>query len=446
MIKRILFLASAFVFVALLISILRSAPVSGPELTEVEEQQMNKPGRTKGRAQRSPASVARSSAFKLKESDRKFALEKDEDFRDAGAQVTGAATERTSGYVPMEQRGPLNRITNSLDSFDSKVPANDLAQASGTKKFFSNQGFPPKTAAPTAQVPKKSSGSSSTVSTPEPLSCSASIGAGTYSSPRSVTLSCSSSAEIRYCLQENVYCDPSAGAVYTGAFTVGATVGDFYLSIQGENNEGPVVSDIVQLSLQFNPDVPHLVVDHQRRYWQTGQLSAAMSFVSNNFGSPNLEAGILNLITHDPSPAGLNMTCEQIVENYTTLTTPAPLVVLPGMSVDALNPSLQLDAWLSTTQLSYGDNHVTTYLKNNNYGSESFACSTTKLVVEDFDFFTAEAPAMVDAATLDGSLIGGFSTYGHFEEDVVLNRTPAGSMINNRQDQELRTGMIGIFY
>jgi hypothetical protein len=53
---------------------------------------------------------------------------------------------------------------------------------------------------------------------------------------------------------------------------------------------------------------------------------------------------------------------------------------------------------------------------------------------------------MVDAATLDGSLIGGFSTYGHFEEDTVLNRTPAGSMINNRQDQELRTGIVGIFY
>jgi hypothetical protein len=243
-----------------------------------------------------------------------------------------------------------------------------------------------------------------------------------------------------------VCCDPSAGTLYTGAFTVGATVGDFCLSIQGENNDNALVSEIVQLNLQFNPDVPHLVVDHARRYWQTGQLSAAMSFVSNNFGGPNLEAGILNLITHDPTPSGLNMTCEQIVENYTTLTTPAPLVVLPGMSVDALNPSVQLDAWLTSTQLSYGDNNVTTYLKNNNYGSESFACSTTKLVVEDFEYFTAEAPAMVDAATLDGSLIGGFSTYGHFEEDAVLNRTPAGLMINNRQDQELRTGIVGVFY
>jgi hypothetical protein len=218
------------------------------------------------------------------------------------------------------------------------------------------------------------------------------------------------------------------------------------LSIQGENNEGPVVSDIVQLNLQFNPDVPHLVVDHARRYWQTGQLSAAMSFVSNNFGSPNLEAGILNLMTHDPSPTGLNMTCQQIVQNYTTLTSPAPLVVLPGMGVDSLSPSVQLDAWLTSTQLNYGDNYITSYLKNSNYGSESFACSTTKLVVKDFEFFTAEAPAMVDAASLDGSLIGGFSTYGHFEEDAVLNRTPAGLMINNRQDQELHTGLVGIFF
>jgi hypothetical protein len=443
MVNRILSLVGVFVVVAFLVSTWKSDPI---ELVETENtvETSKKPRKNKGNTNRSPASQPGEAATVVKKVDRNIGLEQDQAFNDRESGTGPSSSGQPSGYSPLEEMGPLNRSVSSPTDPAVKRAA-DLAKQN-QPRIFTNQGFPTTKPAPTVQTPKKSSGSSSTVSTPEPLSCSASIGAGTYSSPRSVTLTCSASAEIRYCLQENVCCDPSAGSVYTGAFTVGATVGDFCLSIQGENNDNALVSEIVQLNLQFNPDVPHLVVEHAKRYWQTGQLSAAMSFVSNNFGSPNLEAGILNLMTHDPTPSGLNMTCEQIVEDYTTLTTPAPLVVLPGMNVKALNPSVQLDAWLSATQLSYGINHVTTYIKNNNYGSESFACSTTKLVVEDFEFFTPEAPAMVDAASLDGALIGGFSTYGHFEEDAVLNRTPAGSMINNRQDQELRTGLIGIFF
>ncbi len=440
---RVLSLAGAFLVVAFLVSTWKSEPDILFEDTN-DIAAIQKTRKNKSTARRFPASVTQDKALVLKETERNLARGEEQEFVDKDEDPQRSSTAQGPGYIPFDQPESMDRSVSTPEDPAVKSAAKPTDQ--GEVRTFTNQGFPPAKPAPTVQTPKKSSGSSPTVATPEPLSCSASVGAGTYSSPRSVTLTCSASAEIRYCLQENVCCDPSAGTLYTGAFTVGATVGDFCLSIQGENNDNALVSEIVQLNLQFTPDVPHLVVDHARRYWQTGQLSAKMSFVSNNFGSPNLEAGILNLLTNDPTPAGLNMTCEQIVENYTTLTTPAPLVVMPGMAVDALSPTIQLDAWLTTAQLSYGDNNVTTYLKNSNYGSESFACSTTKLVVEDFEFFTAEAPEAVEPASLDGYLLGGLSTYGHFEEDTVLNRSPAGSMIDARQDQELRTGMIGIFF
>jgi len=52
--------------------------------------------------------------------------------------------------------------------------------------------------------------------------------------------------------------------------------------------------------------------------------------------------------------------------------------------------------------------------------------------VEDFEFFTAEAPEAVAPTTPDGYLLGGFTSFGHFEEDAVLNRTPAGAMTSTR--------------
>lgn len=440
MIKRIIKLLSASLIVAILFSKWATSPVPNEqiiEVGEVAEAPVKKSNQLVGRA---PASSTRPSLI-LKKADRKIALTQEDKFRDSVGQPMGETIE------PRHEDSSVDEH-DLLDPTEKKSEENvRLTQKTDGITRFSNQSFST-TSTPTSAglpAPRKSSNPSNDLEQ-NALTCAASIGAGTYSSPRMVTITCSRAADIRYCLQENTCCDPQSGVTYTGPFTVGSTFGDFCLSIQGENDENQVVSEVSQINLQFNPDVPHLVVEHSRRYWQTGQLSAQMSFVSDNFGSPNLEAGILNLLTNNISPSGLNLTCEQIVENYTTLTTPAPLVVMPAMAVDSLSPTIQLDVWLTSAQLNYGDNYVTTHLKNNNYGSESFACSTTKLVLEDFDFFTEEATQVTNEVGLNGYLLGGLTTFGHFEEDSILNRSPAGSMIDVRQDQELRTGMLGIFF
>ena len=189
-----------------------------------------------------------------------------------------------------------------------------------------------------------------------------------------------------------------------------------------------------------------MLVTHNKTHYQTTQLSGIHDVNSSNFGETNFWLGQINLKSHDPGTSGLNLTCEQIVQNYSTLTSPAPLEMFTPMDMALIAPASTVEVPLSSSQLAYGDNFITSYILNDNYASPLYSCSTNKIILNDFDFFAVESchgdPGTDEVREFSGS----FTPYGFFEQASVLPRAPAGSAIEEQNTQELRVGSFAIFY
>lgn len=277
------------------------------------------------------------------------------------------------------------------------------------------------------------------------LTCSSNIGSGTFSYAFSVTLSCSSAATIRYCISEDTCCDPSTGAIYTGAIPINMGAGNFCLSFAGETLTG--VDSVVSNNLYtLNPAVPDLQVAHQKRYFQTTELEGVMNLTSAEFGDPSFSVGILNLKSHDPGPSGMDWDCNSIMADYPTLSAPTPLVMLNDQPADSFLAGTQINVFLRSLNLGYGLNYLTSYVKNNNFVEPVTACSTTPVMLEDFAHFDF-MPTQATPGTNDvREYAGGFTHLGFFEPETTLYRGPAGSSSETVSDQEIETNLFGIFY
>ncbi len=275
------------------------------------------------------------------------------------------------------------------------------------------------------------------------LTCSSNYGTGGYSDIVSVELSCSSSASIRYCVSENTCCDPrTSGLAYTGIITIGEREGSYCLSFYGTSSS--LTSNIVQHTYTVDKFLPDLNVSHLLTYYQTTELSGSSSIESNDFGKMNFDVGQINLLTHDPGPAGLNTNCEDLVLNYGSLTTPAPLV-LDHMDASTLSPSELLNLPLHRGDLAYGDNYVLSFMADHSSTPSLYSCSTTKIRLFDFNYFQMGVTHGDVGTDHVREFEGGFSAYGFFEESDVY-RSPAGESSENKGGQKLETGLFSIFY
>ncbi len=246
-------------------------------------------------------------------------------------------------------------------------------------------------------------------------------------------------------MSENVCCDPNSGTTYTGTFPIGNSHKTYCLSFVGEDADGNSSAE-VQLSYTFNPQVPHLVVTHPKIQYQTTELLGRAIVTSNNFADAGFELAQINLKSHDPGPAGLNYDCDDIVANAASLVTPVPATILGPLSAASFTVAQQVENLLDTTKLVYGDNFITTLMSNVNFADESHSCATTKVVLQDFDYFQASPiQAQAGSATVR-EFEGGFSAYGFFEESNDVYRGPAGISVKVTGDQELRSGILGVFY
>ncbi len=272
---------------------------------------------------------------------------------------------------------------------------------------------------------------------PSSLTCTSNTGSGSFQSPINITLSCSSTAVIKYCISQTCDCDPATGTVYTGAFEVGASTDTYCMSFKGVASNG-VSSSVEEMSYLFNPALPDLQVSHQTIQYQTTELGGTMTFTSNDFGSTNLTSiGVLNLMAQDP--AGLS--CTEIVENAQNLT----LMSVMNETDATTYASLQtIDLTLTTDELTYGDNFLTAWVKNGNFDEPDYACTTNKVVLQDFPYFES---SVIDYSAND-QFVGGFTHVGFFENSS-LYRGPAGSAGVSEQDtdsQQLKTGILSTFY
>lgn len=315
---------------------------------------------------------------------------------------------------------------------------------------FSNVGNSPSTNTSTGNGTSSSSsnrGSSSSSSPPvDNLTCSPSTGGGAFGNPIQVSITCTAAADIKYCLQDGVCCDPETeGTSYSGPIVIGAEDGNFCLSFYGETAAFKV-SNVVQQSYTINNTFPDVQVSFNKIFYQTTQLAGEHYLRSNDFSKSNYWIGEINLKANDPGPLGLNMDCQDIVENYVTLPAPTPATLFTQMHMAPIAFGLQLNVPLQLSKLIYGDNFLTSYVLNDNFAAPLYSCSTNKLTLSDFEFFAAEASHGETGTNQVREFSGSFVAYGFFEPYATVYRGPAGAATEDDSGQELRLGSFGIFY
>jgi len=284
---------------------------------------------------------------------------------------------------------------------------------------------------------------------PQVNTCSASISGGSFNNPIGVTLNCSTISTIHYCVgidSGSGCCDPhSASSVYSSRIVVGPDNGNYCLSYYGESASAGLSVDYSH-SYTINSTLPNLQVAHPQINYQTTQLTGKTLVTSTDFGKSGYSIGQVNMMTHDPGPSALNLKCEEIVSNYTNYTAPNALEILTALDVSGDNPGLQIEIPFRLDQVDYGDNYVTSYIVNSNYVVPLYSCSTTKITLNDFEYFQ-ENIAFGDTGTnAVREFSGGLTPFGFFEEETVVYRGPAGASAEDNAGQKLEYGMFGIFF
>lgn len=357
-----------------------------------------------------------------------------------------------SSYSPSRgSRGPSSS-SNGRGSSTGRG-AGSAASSSGARALgpFPGGGLltPPNATKPT--TPTTSSNDNNTagpVNNPSPtLNCSANIGGGAYSNPLSVALTCSAAADIKYCVGSGgICCDPEvSGVSYTSNVVIGATDGNFCLSFIGETYSG-VSSTVVQQNYIINNELPHLEASQPIIFYQTTELAGQSHIASDDFGKLNFGVGLLNLMQNDPGPTGMNLECDEIVTNYVTFPAPAPVEILSFFDTSGVASTSQLDVPLVLSNLGYGENYLTTYMRDTNYAAPIYSCSTTKVTLEDFPYFQADIYHGDAGSNTVREFEGGFVAYGFFEEETNVYRGPAGSSTEDASGQKLESGLLSVFY
>ena len=358
----------------------------------------------------------------------------------------GSSSADIPAYVP-ERRSRSS--SSSTGRGPSMGKGSGTTTSSGPKSLgpFPGNGLiaPPSVSKP---VPETSSDNTdSSRRTPPALKCSANVGGGAYSTPISVALTCSSVADIKYCVStDGSCCDPEvSGLSYTSNIVIGESDGNYCLSFIGESGSG-VSSSIVQQSYTVNNDSPHLEASQPVIFYQTTELPGQGHIASDDFGRINFGVGMLNLMQNDPGPSGMNLDCDEIVTNYVTFPAPAPVEILSFFNTSGVPTTSQLDVPLILNHLGYGENFLTTYIKDNNHAAPLYSCSTTKVTLEDFPYFQADIYHGEEGSNSVREFEAGFVAYGFFEEETNIYRGPAGSSSEDTSGQKLESGLFQVFY
>lgn len=285
-----------------------------------------------------------------------------------------------------------------------------------------------------------------------PNTCSASVVGGSSNHPVGIDLSCAYTSTIKYCIGVDAgaaCCDLETSALtYSTKLIVGPTNGNYCLRFFGDSTYAGKSVNYEQ-SYIINSELPNLLVGHPKIYYQTTQLAKKSYITSTDFGKAGYGIGQINLKSHDPSPAGEDLTCEAIVNNYVGLPLPAANTILALLDVSLDSSSTQIEIPWRVDQLAYGDNFITSYIENSFYAAPMYSCSTTKVTLTDFEYFQSETTFAKVVADDLSELTAELSPYGYFEPndtDVNAFRAPAGVHSADNGGQILVSGLFDIFY
>lgn len=346
---------------------------------------------------------------------------------------------------------PLRRVEAGNDNLASNKPN---IKSSEREQIFLGPGTPStndntiKDKKETTKAASSSSSSTASSSAPIANSCSPNIVGGSFGNPVGITLACAYPSAIKYCLSTDVCCDPeTAGTVYTTQVVVGPQDGTYCLSYIGDSVTGGS-SVVYEQSYIINSTFPNLNVSHEKIFYQTTELIGTSFISSTDFGKANHSVGQINLKNHDPGPGDLNYNCDEIIANYVSLPSPFPLEVLTLFDVSLAPLASQVEIPLRLDQLDYGDNFITSYIENNSFVAPLYSCSTTKVNLDDFEYFQADVSQGEPGDNSVREFEGGFSSYGFFEATIAneTTRAPAGENAEENSGENLKSGMYGMFY
>jgi|GEM_PF-6780389 len=277
------------------------------------------------------------------------------------------------------------------------------------------------------------------------FSCFTTIDSGTYNSPVSLNVSCTRSATVKYCVgTAGSCCDPNLD--YLSPVIIGDhSGGDFCVKLSAISDKGETT--LLTKSYIITNQVPNLQSSQPLIYAQTTELSSYIYLSSLDFGKVNYSSYLINLKSHNPGPLALNLNCDEVIAEASTLSSPTPMTILNDYLVSGLNPlSDQIKIPLSTSNLEYGDNYLVSIMSNKNVTPEVHACSNHKFTLMDFEFFNY-LPAQASVASGDiREFSGQFTPYGFFEETIQHPRAPAGISEGILVNQRLESGLFGIFF
>lgn len=333
--------------------------------------------------------------------------------------------------------------STSAPSSSTSSNGQTLAQATfskGGSVTFGNIGSPTPSITPTTGIINKPPQSST--NTGNVLTCSASVPNGSYSYALSVTLSCSSSAAIKYCLSEGSCCDPnsSSGKTYSNStpIVIGENNSQYCLSYYAVGKSSK--TDVAQKVYQINKQIPDLYVETPVTWMQTTEAPINSNIISLNFGKNDFSLAQISYFSHDIGPDGDHLSCEEVATEMSSYTSPSPLHTLSLLSVSGLSTSQQVEVPLSPASLEYGTNYIATYMVNTSRAIPTYACSISEITLMDFPFF--DSSAISDS----GEFVGGFTPFGFYEENFDFPRAPAGQSSSGDTDQKIETAFLTVIY
>lgn len=110
------------------------------------------------------------------------------------------------------------------------------------------------------------------------------------------------------------------------------------------------------------------------------------------------------------------------------------------------NPANQLEIPLRLEHMDYGTNFITGYMLNDNHDLPVYSCSTSEVVLSDFEFFEQQLSFGDPGDNSTREFTGGLTSFGFFEPEATLYRVPAGISTEEQNGEKLQYGMFGIFF
>ncbi|EQC52410.1 chitobiase/beta-hexosaminidase C-terminal domain-containing protein [Bacteriovorax sp. DB6_IX] len=272
------------------------------------------------------------------------------------------------------------------------------------------------------------------------FTCTYSRAQGTYSSATTVSISCSEPAQIYYCVHVGIgTCDPiSSPSLYSGPLSIGPADNTYKVSFYGSNNSSS--TSVVDLTYVIDSSTPSLTVNFPKLQLQTTELPLSNNTQSLSFGKPQHFYHQFNFKSHNPTSSGLNWSCEDIVSNYVSLSSPPVAIIQDDFDISVLSVSDQINQSVDLARLEVGDNYIVTVIEDRSLNA--FTCQTQNIEIVDFPIqsFSASGPTPVSGSVREFS--GQFQSYSHFQSPPSL--TNSGSSKNQKVGLILEHGQMTI--